>query len=268
MIAWFSGKKKVQAPGIEKSDFVAISSHELRSPLSIIKWYTEILLDEDVGPLNEEQKKYLTVIENSNQRAIDLIRSLLNVSRLDLDTFGISPENVVISDTVDAIISEMKEVSSKKSIEVIHEKKEGLRSIQADKHLCALVLKHPLTNAIAFSKEGGSVKVVTSLVPRHSSVGGVVLSKESIIVSITDTGLGIPEKDQAKIFSKMFRGSNVEDATGSDSGLGLYITKTVMNLAQVGGDIWFESEIRKGATFYIAFPTKGMRKKEGRTVLE
>ncbi len=70
------------------------------------------------------------------------------------------------------------------------------------------------------------------------------------------------------IFSKMFRGSNVKDTALSDSGLGLYVAKTVMNLPQVEGDIWFTSTEGEGSTFYVAFPTKGMKKKEGRTVLE
>lgn len=268
MIAWFSSKKKSQAPLARKDDFVAISSHELRSPLSVIKWYTEILLDEDAGPLTVEQKKYLTVIENSNQRAIDLIRSLLNVSRLDLDTFGISPQEVSISELVSELVASVKLDALKRNIEIIEEVEQGLRPIQVDKHLCSLALRHPLTNAIAFSNVGGTVKVSTASVSASGVIGGMVVPKESIVVSVSDTGLGIPDEDQEKIFSKMFRGSNVQDTTGSDSGLGLYLAKTVMNLPQVQGDMWFVSEVGKGTTFYIAFPTEGMKKKEGRTVLE
>lgn len=268
MIAWFSRKKKSQANTSRKDDFVAVSSHELRSPLSIIKWYTEILLDGDAGPLTEEQKKYLTIIENSNQRAIDLVRSLLNVSRLDLDTFSISPEELSISDVVSELIAIIKPQASKKNIEIIEEKGQGLTSIKVDKHLSALVLKQPITNAIAFSNEGSTIKVSTSCVSSGEIVGHMAVPEESIVVSISDTGLGIPEADQSKIFSKMFRGSNVEDTIGSDSGLGLYIAKTIMNLPQVQGDIWFTSLVGEGTTFFVAFPKKGMKKKEGRTVLE
>ena len=268
MIAWFPYKKKSQVPPLRKDDFVAISSHELRSPLSIIKWYTEILLDEDAGLLNEEQKKYLTVIENSNQRAIDLIRSLLNVSRLDLDTFGISPKELSISDLVTAAIASVTGEASKKQIEIIEEKEEGLPLLLLDKHLCSLVLKQPLTNAIAFSSSQSKIVVSVFSVAKHSTVGGALLPRNSIIVSVKDTGLGIPVNDQSKIFGRMFRGSNAENAPGSDSGLGLHIAKTVMNLPQVNGDIWFESEVGKGTIFYIAFSTQGMKKKEGGTVLE
>lgn len=268
MIAWFSRKKKIQAPASRKDDFVAVSSHELRSPLSIIKWYTEILLDGDAGPLTEEQRKYLTVIENSNQRAIDLVRSLLNVSRLDLDTFGISPVLLSIPDMVSEMIAAVKPEASKKNIEILEEREQGLQNISVDKHLCTLVLKQPLTNAIAFSSEGSTVKVSSICVSQGGTIGGVILPKESIVVSVADSGIGIPEADQGKIFTKMYRGSNVQDTTGSDSGLGLYVAKTVMNLPQIDGDIWFTSAVGEGTTFYVAFPTKGMKKKEGRTVLE
>jgi signal transduction histidine kinase len=268
MIAWFSRKKKIQAPTLRKDDFVAISSHELRSPLSIIKWYTEILLDEDAGPLNEEQKKYLNVIESSNQRAIDLIRSLLNVSRLDLDTFSIFPEDVDLSDHVSSAITAAKPLATEKNVEILEEKQENLPKIMLDKHLCALVLRQPLTNAIAFSSPGSKILVSLFFAKKGSTVGGTQMPKDSVVVYVKDTGLGIPPNDQPQIFGRMFRGSNAEDSPGSDSGLGLHIAKTVMNLSQVDGDIWFESELGKGTTFYIAFPTKGMKKKEGRTVLE
>jgi signal transduction histidine kinase len=94
------------------------------------------------------------------------------------------------------------------------------------------------------------------------------LPKECVVVSVEDTGIGIPEADQAKIFTKMFRGSNVDETEGSDSGLGLYVAKTIMNLKYVDGDIWFTSVAGKGTTFYVGFPTTGMKKKDGRTVLE
>jgi signal transduction histidine kinase len=99
-------------------------------------------------------------------------------------------------------------------------------------------------------------------------IGSMSIPEDSIVVAVTDTGIGIPLADQSKIFTKMFRGSNVEDTVGSDSGLGLYIAKTVMNLPYVEGDMWFTSVEGQGTTFYTAFPVKGMKKKEGRTVLE
>lgn len=267
MITWFSRKEKqvLQNEKKEGDDFVSLSSHQLRSPLSIIKWYTEILLDGDAGPLTEDQRKYLTIIESSNQRAIDLVRSLLNVSRLNLGTFSVSPVEMSVLEAVDEAINFFKKDAARKEV-TIKEEKGVDKKIQADRHLCLMVIKTLLSNAIAFSKQGSSVTVTTALVPSNEKVGEVMISKESILVSIADSGIGIPDEDKGKIFSKLFRASNVKDSEGSDSGLGLYVVKTIVDY--VGGQIWFTSVVNVGTTFYVIFPTEGMKKKEGTTTLD
>ncbi len=268
MIAWFF--RKTQQPEIlnEKKggdDFISLASHELRSPLSIIKWYTEILLDGDAGPLTEDQRKYLTTIESSNQRAIDLVRSLLNVSRLDLGTFSISPEEI----NFHSLIQEVKTMLSKeieaKHLEFIEEEK-STKSIQADKNLCLAVVKNIIANAVIFSKDGGKIFITTSLVSPNEKVGDTVVKEESVLISVRDTGIGIPEADKPKIFSKMFKASNVKDSDMIGSGLGLYITKSV--LEYTSGTISFISTEGVGSTFFVTLPTRGMEKKEGRTTLD
>ena len=122
MITWFKDKKKIRVPlsPKKKDDFTSISSHELRTPLSIIKWYTEMLLDEDAGPLTEEQRKYLLTIESSNQRAIDLVRSLLNVSRLELGTFSITPTEVLVTESVEELLAGLsKEIVTKNLTKIL-----------------------------------------------------------------------------------------------------------------------------------------------------
>jgi len=268
MITWFSRKEKEPSVSTKNDgkDFISLAAHQLRSPLSVIKWYTEILLDGDAGELTIDQRKYLTVIETSNQQAIDLVRSLLNVSRLDLGTFSISPEDLSVGGLVIDVKNILANDASKRNVEIVYEEGAGVFSITIDKHICILIIKHLISNAIIFSQEGGVVTVSTALETKHSKIGSLFIADESILLTVTDTGLGIPEKDKSKIFTKMFRGSNVRDSEGSDSGLGLYITKTIVDI--FGGQIWFESEEGKGTTFYVAFPTEGMRKKEGTTVLE
>ena len=267
MITWFFRKKQADAPIVKKGgdDFISLASHELRSPMSIIKWYTEILLDEDAGPLTEDQRKYLTTIESSNQRAIDLVRSLLNVSRLDLGTFSISPVEI----NMHSLIQEAKVVFSKeieaKHLEIIEEEK-SIKNIQADKNLCLAITKNIIGNAILFSKEGGKVFVTTSVIPPGEKVGEVTVGEESILISVRDTGIGIPDTDKPKIFSKMFKASNVKDSDSVGSGLGLYITKSILDY--VGGTIGFISTEGVGSTFSITLPTRGMERKEGRTTLD
>ncbi len=266
MITWFSHKNKETNTSTKKSDdFVSLASHELRSPLSIIKWYTEILLDEDAGPLTEDQRKYLSVIESSNQRAIDLVRSLLNVSRLDLGTFRILPEEVLFKSIVDEAVGLLAKEREEKHVEIIQEIKD-VPKIQADKHLLLMVIKNLLSNAIAFSDESGRVTIEVSVVKQGEMVGVHTVEEESILITISDQGIGIPEKDVASIFSKMFRASNVGDSHGEGSGLGLYITKSI--LEHVQGQVWFTSEVGKGSQFFVTLPVQGMQAKEGRTTLD
>ena len=268
MITWFSRKKNQASNGTGTSsdDFVSLSSHELRSPLSIIKWYTEILLDGDAGPLTDDQRKYLTVIETSNQRAIDLVRSLLNVSRLDLGTFSILPQEVSFQELLTDATASVSEASSLKNITIAQEVASDLPKIALDKHLALLVIKQLLDNAITFSQKNSTISVIVSLVMPSTTIGGVMLTEKSILVTVADYGIGIPKKDQEKIFSKMFKASNVKDSDGTGSGLGLYTARSIME--QSGGKLWFVSEEGKGSTFYAAFSASGMPKKEGRTTLD
>lgn len=268
MITWLSDKKQNTSSqhGLAKDDFTSLSSHELRSPLSIIKWYTEILLDEDAGPLNEAQKKYLAVIETSNQRAIDLVRSLLNVSRLELGTFSLSPEEVNFSLLVDEVLASLQEYAFKKEITLTFLKSEVTPLITLDKRATVLIVKQLATNAIIFSKPHGEVTLTVSLIHAGEFCNGVLVNEDSIVLSVADNGIGIPEEDHDKIFSKMFKAGNVNDSEISGSGLGLYILKTLVDY--FGGSISFTSQKNVGTTFFVSFPLRGMPKKEGRTTLD
>jgi two-component system sensor histidine kinase VicK len=266
MITWFSEKTKT--PSSQKNDdFVAVASHELRSPLSVIKWYTEILLDEDAGELNETQKKYLSVIELNNQRAIDLVRSLLNVSRLDLDTFSISPELVSLEEVIEEQLASYANLALKKNIKIEqHTSKDVIPAVLVDKHLLALIVREIITNAINFSRKDEIISVEVSQQKECRTVNGVFLKEDTFIISFKDQGIGIPKEDIDKIFEKMSRASNSNYVETNGSGLGLYIVREL--LKRCNGYIWCESTLGKGSTFYVAIPKEGMPKKEGRTTLD
>jgi two-component system phosphate regulon sensor histidine kinase PhoR len=266
MVTWFFSKKKTVHHRAKKGgdDFTSISSHELRSPLSVIKWYTEILLDEDAGKLTDDQRKYLKLIESSNQRAIDLVRALLNVSRLDLDTFCISPEETSINCLLNEAVTSLKALADKKNV-ALHFDPAGIRKvISVDKSVTLLILKSLLSNAITYSNDKAEVRITFSEIKSGGTYLGVNILDDSLIISVSDDGIGIPDVDKAKIATKMYRAENVGDTQGS--GLSLYIAKTVMQ--KVHGRFGFVSELGKGSTFFIALPLRGMIKKEGRTTLE
>jgi signal transduction histidine kinase len=256
MAFWLFSKKKTDSSQRGKDDFISIASHELRSPLSIVKWYTEILLDEDAGPLTEDQKKYLSIIETSNERAIALVRSLLNVSRLDLGTFSVSPSLTSPLPLIDEAIASLTSIADLKKIVVTKNIQGSPREMMLDPKLFTLIVRSLLSNAIIFSKDSGKVEIGI----REAS------SQGSLILEIKDEGIGIPEDDQKRVFSKMFKASNTKDAEANGSGLGLYITKSLVDY--IGGSITFSSKENKGTSFVVMLPLSGMKKKEGRTTLD
>lgn len=251
-------------------DFLSLASHELRTPLSIVKWYSEMLLDGDCGELNEDQTKYLRTIQASNQRAIDLIRSLLNISRLDLGTFGINPMETDLRFIVKQVLTEKNVDISLKKIK-IKELYEGaipgmVPTFMADKQMCLVIVRNLISNAILFSKEEGDIAISILTGKMNEQFGGKTIMEESLVLMIKDNGIGIPEGDKQNIFSKLYKGSNVGEVDSSGAGLGLYIITLI--LSKVGGEIWFESMQGVGSTFFVAFPKRGMEKKVGRTTLD
>ena len=253
-----------------EEQFLSVVAHELRTPLSITKWYTEMLLDGDCGELNEEQKKYLNVIQASNIRAIDLIRSILNVSRLSLGTFSVTPVEIDLRFIVKDALQEVSPSSARKGI-CIREHYEGavpgmLASVQADKKICLVLIRTLLLNAIAFSKENSEVELSIKEFPQGSQVAGKAFPEDSFLISVKDNGIGIPESDKEKIFSEFFKGSNSGEVEGAGAGLGLYMVSCI--IAKVGGDVWFESKQDVGSTFYVRMPKHGMQRKEGRVTLD
>jgi signal transduction histidine kinase len=251
-------------------NLLSLASHELRTPLSIVKWYTEMLLDGDAGALTDDQTKYLRTIQTSNQRAIDLIRSLLNVSRLDLGTFSINPSDTDLRFLVKQIITEQKVLLDEKKI-TVEEVYGGaisgiIPTLLVDKQICLVMLRIIITNAILFSKDESSITVEICEKKQGEEYGSKNLTDDSLVVSVTDYGIGIPEGDKSQIFSKFFKASNAINEDSKGAGLGLYIISLI--LAKTGGEAWFTSEQNVGSTFYIAFPKSGMPKKEGRTTLD
>lgn len=233
----------------EKTEFVSLASHQLRTPLSTINWYTEMLLSGDVGDLTDSQKKYLSEIYSGSQRMVALVNSLLNVSRLELGTFTIEPEEIDLKELVSSVAKEQEHQLAEKEINLDVNISEDLPKLQADSKLLHMVFQNLLSNAIKYTNVAGTVKIAISL------------EKENILVKVTDSGWGIPKDEQDKVFSKLFRASNVKEQDTEGTGLGLYIVKSVVE--QSGGSIHFESEENKGTTFFITFPKTGMKKKEG-----
>jgi PAS domain S-box-containing protein len=231
-----------------KSEFVSLASHQLRTPLSAINWYTEMLLDGDAGPLTKEQKEYLHEIYTGNQRMVDLVTSLLNVSRLELGTFAIEPTEGDLVAMSQNAIKELTPLITAKKLQVT-ETYGKVPPICVDKKLMYMIFQNIYSNAVKYNPEGGKITV------------GIAIDKKKVIITATDTGMGIPKEEQGQIFTKLFRANNAKDSVTEGTGLGLYIVKSILD--QAGGKISFTSEVNKGTTFTVTLPLTGMKPKDG-----
>jgi PAS domain S-box-containing protein len=232
-----------------KTEFVSLASHQLRTPLSAVNWYAEMLLAGDAGKISEEQKKYLQEIYQGNQRMVDLVNALLNVSRIELGTFAIEPVPTDIVELTKAIVKDIEPKVFERKLDLKDEYETGIPKINVDPKLMRMVIENLLSNAIKYTSEKGSVNLSVKKVEKNISI------------TVADTGYGIPQDQQDKIFTKMFRASNVREKDTEGTGLGLYIIKSIVEHS--GGSIRFESKEDKGTTFFISLPLSGMKVKSG-----
>lgn len=232
-----------------KTEFVSLASHQLRTPLSTINWYSEMLLAGDAGKINKTQKQYLDEIYNGNKRMVELVNSLLNVSRIELGTFAIDPVPTNIADVAKTTISEITPQIKIKGIELTENYDPGIPVINLDPKMTKILIQNLMTNAVKYTPEKGKVGIE------------IKTEKKDLLIKVSDNGYGIPKDAQDKIYQKLYRADNVREKETDGTGLGLYLVKSIVET--VGGKIWFESELDKGTTFYITIPLKGMPKKTG-----
>lgn len=237
-----------------KSEFVSLASHQLRTPLSTINWYAEILLAEDAGKLNKEQKEYLKEVYKGNQRMVDLVNALLNVSRIELGTLAVEPEATDLVDLAESVLNEIKPQIDKRKQNVVKKFGKNIPKIVLDPKLMRIVFQNYISNAMKYTPEKGKIEVA------------ITKKGKEVLISVKDNGMGIPKNQQDKIFSKLFRADNVREKETDGTGLGLYIVKSVIE--QFGGKVWFESVENKGTTFYASIPIEGVKAKEGTKGLE
>lgn len=232
-----------------KTEFVSLASHQLRTPLSAINWYTEMLLNGDAGKINSEQKQYLDEVYKGNQRMVQLVNSLLNVSRLELGTFIVEPELIDLPVLAGEVVKEMIPQITTKKLKVKENYDKKLDKYSADPKLMKIILQNLLSNAVKYTPENGAIEI------------SITKDNKSVLLTVKDSGYGITKTQQDKIFTKLFRADNVREKDTEGTGLGLYLVKSIIDSSS--GKIWFESVEDKGSTFYVSLPLSGMKKKEG-----
>ncbi|MFH1462723.1 MAG: ATP-binding protein [bacterium] len=224
-----------------KTDFVSLAAHQLRTPLSAIKWTLKMLLDGDLGKITKKQKDFIEKTYTSNERMIALVNDLLDITRIEEGRYLFKPTSSDIKAIVQFIVAACRPELKRRKVKLEFQKPKGrLPKVMVDVEKIRLAIQNLIENAMKYTPTNG--KVTISL--RHD--------KKEVELSVKDTGVGIPEEQKDRIFAKFFRGSNVVRMETEGSGLGLFITKNIIEAH--GGKIWFESKKNKGTTFYFTLP--------------
>lgn len=223
-----------------KDNFITLASHQMRTPLSAMKWYLEMLLNGDAGQLNAEQRNFVANVNLSNERMLHLISSLLVVAKASAGKLSVAPEITNIKTLITGILPGFELALREKSLHLETNYADTLPRINVDPKLLKLALTNCLDNAINYTPANGKLTI------------DVTSDNKELTINITDTGLGIPEKDLDKVFNKFFRGANVITVETEGNGLGLYLVKTIIESSK--GKVWLESVLGKGTKLYITLP--------------
>lgn len=227
----------------KKNEFVGVAAHQLRTPLSGIKWTLALIINGDFGELNEEQKNFITKTYDSTNRLIALVNDILGFEHMNKDSGEYVFESVSLSQLMDNLIFEMQTLANKKEIAVsFNPGTVEIPNLMLDKEKIRAVFQNLIENAIKYTNHSG--KIAIEFLKREHDVQ----------ISISDNGIGIPEIEKQNIFKQFFRATNAISVQSEGTGLGLFIAKTIIE--RHGGTLSFESKEGFGTTFFIKLPLK------------
>lgn len=223
-----------------KSEFINVVSHQLRSPLSNLKWTIELLMSGRLGKIEEDQIEYFRILKENSERMEELVSDLLIVSRIETATLPLKKEETSLENLINKLISEFQPFAKASNVEIEFKGQKDLPKILTDPFQIRLVIENLLDNATKYIKDSGKVEI---LLEKRA---------KNLYFEIEDDGVGIPKEDQKYIFQKFFRSENILRYQTQGSGLGLYISKAVIEKS--GGKIGFKSREGIGSTFWFTLP--------------
>lgn len=246
--------REVQAANLAKSDFVSFVSHELKTPMTSIKGFADLLAAGAVGPISEAQNNFLNTIRSNVDRMAALVSDLTDVSRIEAGRMKLEFESVSVDDVVDEVVrsSNNQLMSNEQTLIIEIDKK--LPAMWGDRTRIIQILTNIISNANKYSPNNSRIKIYGEQCDNLWDPSG---PKSVIHIYVKDNGYGISPQDQSKVFEKFFRADDPNIREVSGTGLGLNITKTLVEMQ--GGKIWFESMLNKGTTFHITIPTSDTR---------
>lgn len=225
----------------QKSEFVALASHQLRTPLTAMKWSAELLATRFSDGLSPMQQKYVTKMHEGSKRMAALIGDLVSVSSLDLGTFQSDQKEINMADFLKTVVGDQQKKIAEKNISLTMHVDPDIPPITTDVQPLTSVLQNIISNSIKYTRRGGWIEI-------HAEA-----KKNHLLIRVSDNGIGIPASQQPRIFTKLFRADNARAYNFNEgTGLGLYIAKAMA--ARIGGKVWFDSTENKGSTFYVKIP--------------
>src|SRR3989344_3704065 len=239
-LVWIQDITEEKALERRRAEFVSLVTHQLRTPLSGVKWTLNLLINGDLGELKTKQRAYVMKANESNERMISLVDDILRANRIDPEKYRYNFTVINLLDLFDNILYEILPAADKKGIKIRIDRPNGeMAKVKVDSERMRAVIQNLLENAVKYTRGGGVIEVK------------IVEQTGKITASIKDNGIGIPMAQQGSIFKQFFRASN-SSTVASGSGLGLFIAKSIIE--KHNGSMWFESEENKGAAFFFSLP--------------
>jgi signal transduction histidine kinase len=234
--------QEVRRANDAKSQFVSIVSHELKIPMTSIRGYADLLRQGLVGPVNEKQLEFLRTIVSNVDRMTALVSDLSDISRIETGRLRIEPAPVFVADLIRDVVAQMKPQFDARRQAVDIEVPGNLPRAHTDPQRLMQILTNLLSNANKYTPEGGKIIV------QAAGEGGIVR------ITVRDSGIGMTEQDQARLFTQFFRGESAAVRDQPGWGLGLHVTKRLVEV--LGGTIGVESKPGAGSTFWITQPAE------------
>ncbi len=242
VLIWMEDVTETKILERRKSEFVSVVAHQLRTPLSGLKWTLHMLISGDFGNLTDEQRTFLMKSYENNERMITLVNDMLAADRIESGRMKYTLMRISVRDLVENVLFEVFPSAQRRKIKIDFQcpPKENFPAF-VDPSKIRAVLQNLLENSVKYTMKGGTVLIKMEA------------SGTDVKITIKDNGIGIPKEQQAQIFTRFFRAGNAVKMEPSGSGLGLYMVKKIVE--QHGGKCWFTSEEKKGSAFYVTIPT-------------